>query len=191
MRATRAMAAVVTLALGAGCAARKPELLGRTLSVARSDGGKRVEGELIAVQDGALLLRRADGLQQVPLAAVLDVKIKRHAWGGSRGLKWSLLAGVVTGAGLAASCSSVSSGCGSVGAAVLATWLVVGGLSSLSMEASSQLRVASPSEEALRPYARFPQGLPAGLHDAALVPPGLQRRDGGPGAAAPPSIERR
>jgi hypothetical protein len=179
----RAIVALALAAACAACAAHEPPVLGRTVSVARR-GGERVVGELVAVQDSDLVVRRSDGVAQVPLADVRAVEIKRHDWGRSRGLAWSLLGGAATGAALAASCASVSSGCGGVGAAVLATWLVVGGLSSLSMEASSRVRLSSPSAESLRPYARFPQGLPPGLDDDSLVPPGL-RRKAEPGPASP------
>ena len=181
---TRTITALALCTACAGCAAHEPPVLGRTVSIARHGGGERVVGELVAVQDDGLLVRRSEGVAQVPLADVRAVEIRRHGWGRSRGLAWSLLGGAATGAGLAASCASVSSGCGGVGAAVLATWLVVGGLSSLSMEASSRVRLASPSAESLRPYARFPQGLPPGLDDDSIVPPGL-RRQGVPGVASP------
>jgi hypothetical protein len=175
-------AAGVLLLAFCGCAVRQPMVLGRTVAVARVDGGKPAKGELIAVEDGQLLLRQAEGPVQVPLSAVREVSIKRHDWGGSRGLGWSLVGGLVTGGALALSCSRVSSGCGGVGAGVAALWLAVGGLSSLSMQASSQLRLRNPTEDLLRPYARFPQGVPPGVDDRSIVPPGLRRPAGRPEA---------
>ncbi len=151
-------------ALLGGCAtAGPPTVFGRNVQVTTADGGRPATGELLAVQDGQLVVRTARGPQPVPLAGVREVRIKRHAWGGRRGLGWTLAGGLVTGAAMTAACSRETSGCGGVGLTMFGLWAVLGGLSSLSMEQASHFHMKSPTADDLRPFARFPQGLPPGF----------------------------
>jgi len=74
---------------------------------------------------------------------------------------------------MAAACGSVedSSGCAGVGALMAGLWVATGGLAALAVEGSSRVLVAPSRPADLKPYARFPQGPPAGLDLKTLGPP--------------------
>jgi len=171
MRGMAFLAGASLISTLAGCATvARPTVFGRHVEVKTSDGSAATAGELLAVQDGQLVLRTDRGPEPLPLSTVSKVRIKRHDWGGQRGFVWTLIGGVVTGAALSSACGQVSTGCGSVGARVFALWLVVGGLSSVGMEHASHFDIARPTPDALRPFARFPQGLPEGWDQTSSTP---------------------
>ncbi len=169
---TKIVAAALSVCL-AGCATTRPavSVLGRPVEIRPSNDRERAKGELLAVGPTQLWVMERSGVREVPLANVDQVRVKRHEWNGKRAMIWALIGALVTGAALTASCTSVEgASCGSVAPSVAGTWLVLGGLSAVSLDGSSALRVNGPRFEALRPYARFPQGLPEGLDPKALPP---------------------
>ena len=152
----------------AGCATIRPKVsvLGRPVEVQPA----AVKGELLAVGAEQLWIKERDEVREVPLAGIEQVKVKRHDLDGKRGWAWALIGAVVTGAVLTASCASVEdTSCGSVPLAVAGTWLALGGVSAASLERSSKLEVRGPNWEVLKPYARFPQGLPEELDPKSLA----------------------
>ena len=173
-RKPRFVAVGVVLIMTTGCATTpKVPVLGRTVTVV--PGGEEVEvrGELLAVERDRLWVRDEDEMTEVPLSTVRAVRVKRHNHGAGKALQWALLGGVATGGALAGACSSVegSENCGAVGLIVAGAWLLVGLLAAPSMEASSRLELWRPGPEALRPFARLPQGLPEALRPPTLSPP--------------------
>jgi hypothetical protein len=164
--------------LSAACAARQPGVLGRAVTITALDGERKaMRGELLAVDQGQAVVRGPAAVERLPLAAVRDVQVERHSFGYKKGLIWSAVGGLVTGAGLWASCrTQPENECWPVGLVAFSLWMVVGGPSSLGMESTTHFHLARPKDEELRIYARFPQGLPPGLDLDSFVPPGLLRR---------------
>ncbi len=175
--------------LSAACAARQPGVLGRAVTITALDADrKETRGELLAVDQGQLVVRGPAAVERLPLAAVRDVQVERHSFGYKKGLIWSAVGGLVTGTGLWASCrTQPGNKCWPVGLGVFSLWMAVGGVSSLSMESTTHFHLARPKDEELRIYARFPQGLPPGFDIDSLVPPALRRPkvDASPPGQAP------
>lgn len=169
---TSIVAAGVFSATGCVMGTGAGSVYGRLAIVTPSGENPRpvMKGELIAVSPDSLWILADSGLASLPLAAADHVQIQRHNFGVGKGLVWTLIGGVATGGALTAACSSIEGNCGGIFIAVAAMWGIVGGLSSASLEASSKTTFAGPPWEGLRPYARFPQGLPDGLDRAVLRP---------------------
>jgi hypothetical protein len=170
--ARRILAASLLLVIVTSCAsAPKVGVYGRSVTVVTTGERAKVKGELLAVGDDRLFVREEDGVTEVPLPEVKEVKVKRHSWGARAALTWALAGGVATGGALAGACASVedAGNCGVVGLVTVGAWLLVGALAAPGMESSSQKKLKSPRPEQLRPYARLPQGLPEGTDPASLA----------------------
>ncbi|HEX9705000.1 MAG TPA: hypothetical protein VGA20_07105 [Gemmatimonadales bacterium] len=127
------------------------------------DSLPKLRGELLAVSPDSLWVRVNSEITVRSLIAVDHVAVRLHGLDAGKGMFWAALGGVVTGGALTAACASVDGECGAVLPVTLLTWLLVGGVSTESLERSSKTRVPVAGWERLRPYARFPQGLPAGF----------------------------
>ena len=176
-RKTRALAVVAAAVLVPGCAPtlqlRDTPIAGREVTVVSE--GRTTKGELLVVDKDTLWLRAKDGVHELPLRDVRDVRVKRHGFGARQALTWTGIGAVASGVGLSAACSSVegANNCGAVGAIAGGLWLLVGGITAPAFESSSRIDLPSPSAEALRPWARLPQGLPPGVSPTSLsAPPG-------------------
>ncbi|MCG6922454.1 MAG: hypothetical protein LJF15_15430 [Acidobacteria bacterium] len=172
-RRPRVVATALVLALTTGCATSPTvPVFGRSVTVIPDGEGLEVKGELLAVGPDRLWVQDDDELTEVPLPEVREVRVRRHPHGAGAAFRWAALGGLTTGGALAGACSSVegADNCGVVGLVVLGAWLLVGALAAPSMEASSRLDLWRPTPEALRPFARLPQGLPESLRPPALRP---------------------
>jgi hypothetical protein len=172
----RALATLLALVFVPGCATTNTEVsvpvVGRTVTVVTEPVKEKVTGELLVVEKDRLYVRAEDGVREIPLGSVRQARVKRHGFGKSKAYAWSLIGGLVTGGALTAACSSVedAGSCGGYGLVTLGLWLGIGALSAPSFESSSRLELWRPSFEQLRPFARLPQGLPAGVTLGALAP---------------------
>jgi hypothetical protein len=131
--------------------------------------GSPLRGELLAVEENRLwYLARDEQVRSVGASEIRRVELDRHDLGSGRIGTWSTLAGGVTSAVMFAACTSVSSGGACAGFTLVwaLAWAGVGGLSWAF--AQPRRRVGGHALEELRPWARFPQGLP----DGWTVPPG-------------------
>lgn len=150
----------VVLMIGDG-RAQVPEALvaGRTLELHLVSGGV-VTGELIDVTDASLRLRVGTVPYVVlPTDEVDRVRLQRHRWTTGRNMGWVGLGALISGAGLGIACSSVEDGsCGGV-PVLVGLWGVVGGLFAAVL-GNSAWETLPVLPNALRPYARFPQGAP-------------------------------
>jgi len=181
---TRIILAVAASAWGCALTVQKPVAYGRevrvrTLAPSRvpeapddspsvDQDGPEVRGELISIDEKKVtVIEPNKTTRELPRQAVRDVSVRQHRFGGGKGLVWTLAGGLVTSGALAASCSTTSSGCGTVFSRTMLFWGVVGGLSSAFLE-SSTFKSVGPDED-LRRFARFPQGLPAGSDAASLL----------------------
>lgn len=160
MRSVLVILFVAGAVLGPGLAVaqHKPPLLGSTVRLTMSDGG-RLSGELLAAQrDSAWLLEAGGVIRAISLHDLYGVQVRGRGMDSEKILLWTLIGGTVTGAALTAACSSVSDGCGGVFVGTMLSWGLVGGIAA-GITRSPHRRI-DPRPEALAPYARFPQGLP-------------------------------
>jgi hypothetical protein len=171
---------ILAVVLGAacalpGCASSAPDVLGRQVRlVPREPRAGKPDGELLAVQDGRVWLRTKQGVRDFPAADYRGVQVERHDFGRFT-RRFALIGGAVSFAALTASCSSVEGngvgGCAAAGALVGGILALTGYVSSMSLDASSRVQV-SPSDGALlRPYARFPAGMPRDVPPEWLARP--------------------
>lgn len=119
----------------------------------------RLAGELIAVGEDSVYVLDESGLSAVPVAAVLKATFTAYD-ARARALGYWTLAGTV---------STLSHGVGLLVSAPL--WLATG-ISATSAQ-SRQGRVSGTERSSwaeMRPFARFPQGLPPGFDRTALRP---------------------
>lgn len=136
-----------------------PELaLGRATELSRRHSDV-VRGELLAARADSVWLLAEGRVISVRMDEVTGARVVRHDFGAGKVAIWTLIGALATGGGLAIACNQVSDGCGGVFGGVALSWGIVGGLAAISLESSRRVSV-DPTEEALRPYARFPQGLP-------------------------------
>jgi hypothetical protein len=132
------------------------------------EGRWPLAGELLAADSSALwILLPTVGPTMLPLAEVREVRIARHSFDVRRIAIWTTVAGGVTTAGMLGACVSIESGgnCGFFSLAFAGAWGVVGLVSGLLVAPSSTLVLQPPQPQRIRPYARFPQGLPAGFEE--------------------------
>ena len=175
--ARRALAAFLAAAVAPGCAStltlQDTPVTGREVTVVPAGKESKLEGELLVVEKDRLWLRTSNGVRELPLSGVSEVRVKRHGFGARQALTWTGIGAALSGIGMASACSSVegSSGCGGWGLGTAGVWLLVGALSAPAFEASSRIRYPTPSADTLRPYARLPQGLAAGVAPTSLAEP--------------------
>jgi hypothetical protein len=123
-----------------------------------------LRGELLASDMERLwMLDREHGFVEVGFAGVEQIRIQRHGVTARTVTRWTLVAGGLTSAAMLGACLSVddSNGeCLAFTAVWALAWAAVGGLSGLVMRPSR--RIGPGEVQELRPYARFPQGIPEG-----------------------------
>lgn len=122
------------------------------------------DGELLAVDPDSVFVLVADQVAAVPVASLVNVKLTRFVSGAGGLGAWTFV-GVL---------STVSHGLVLILTAPL--WTLVGSIASASESFVPQESVRSTEVAWLRPYARFPQGMPAGLDRASLTRRPIPRR---------------
>lgn len=139
--------------------------------------GTDLSGELLALESDTLWIR-ADGIPLgLPVADVQRVRIHRHSLDTGAVLTWTLVGAGVTALGMTAACTSVDdANCAAVAPLVLLGWAVGGGLFAATLARSSR-RDVPVAPAALRPYLRFPTGLPTSQRPDG----GSRDAPGGPG----------
>jgi len=164
---TMALAGAVGLQ---GCVVSRQSVspLGRAVRIipVPSDTAEELAGELMAVSADTLWVGVAQdsGIVSIPLAQTRTVEVRRHKLGAGKAMTYSVILGLATGGALGAACASVEDAdCGGVLPAVLLSWVLWGGLSAISLESSARVGIPAADWKRLRPYARFPQGLPDSL----------------------------
>lgn len=182
--------AVITIAalLPLGCASGAPPapLFGAPVEVRTRQQSAPPKGELVSVDPGAIVVRGPAGVRSIPLAEVTSVRVKRGDIDRRVGFRWTLIGALISGVGLSVSCSTVSGAhsCAGVGGAAAGLWILLGGLASTAMDGPSHRTFRDPIVERLRPFARFPQGLPPGLDLDSLGPSATEAEPPTPPGAA-------
>lgn len=167
------------VALAEGCAVRGMPVspYGRTATLVGARSA--MKGELIAVSPDTIWLRSDSTLLPYTSASYRQVQVQRHDFGLRRTLNWLGWAGVGTGAALMVACNSYESspdGGGDSGTCIgvlpgtvlffAAAGLVFGSIN----EYTSRHRVQPTDIERLRPFTRYPQGLPDSLRFLRVMP---------------------
>lgn len=169
---------LATLLQACATARPAPSVLGRDVKVLPRAGGSKVQGELLVVEADRVVVLANDGIHDVAMPQIRQIRVRRHSFDGPKAWTWTIVGALVSGVGLGAACSSVegTSDCG--GAAVLgaAPWLIFGGLAALSAERTAFLKFDPGQGEGLRPFARYPQGLPPELDLRGIVKPPAAKR---------------
>ena len=124
-------------------------------------GSGKFGGELLSVSADSLWVLSNGTTRGLALGDVRGVDVRMHKWGVGRVLTWNLLAGVGSAVALSLACDSVedTDGCGNVFLGWTVAWGLVGGVTGYFLAKSSH-REVTPSLPDLRPYVRYPQGLP-------------------------------
>ncbi|MGA2382458.1 MAG: hypothetical protein ABSG61_03395 [Gemmatimonadales bacterium] len=151
-----------------------PEVLGRNVTLQLTGGAPgALGGELLAAgADSAWVLAlHPRRVVAVPMSAVSVATVRRHGLTAGKGLLWGVAVGVLSGAGLTAACSQVSSGCGGVMVGSVLSGLLWGGLSAISFAYSERWRIEPVAADSIARFARFPQGPPVGLRLDDLARP--------------------
>lgn len=164
---------------GGGCAARSREAFGRSVTLVPKDEHEpKTKGELLAVDAQRFWVRTSEGVREVDPGSLREVRVRRHGVTGSWARRWGLIGGLVSGVALSVACASVEgnggSECAKVGLGSAAIWMSVGFLAAPGLEASSRVELSPDQRDRLRPYARFPAGLPKDVPPQSLAdgPPG-------------------
>jgi len=160
-------------AAAGGCAAKSPpQVFGRSVTLVPQGGAPKVRGELLAVDDRHVYVRTRDGVSEVELASVKEALVQRHSMTPRKAFLWGTIGASLSGIGLTAACASVEGndvgGCARVGGIAAGIWLGMSAIAAASFSSSANLPVA-PWDKALRPFARFPAGLPKDVPPQALV----------------------
>jgi hypothetical protein len=115
------------------------------------DGPERVSGELIAVTADSIWVLSPDGTRVVPTAAIRSGEL----------VGWDGQAGTVGAATVIGTLSTISNGYYLVFTAP--TWVLVGTVAAINQSNLPIQELPVADWSALRPFARFPQGLPPGI----------------------------
>ena len=127
-----------------------------SLTAKKAEPAAHVEGELIAVSDDRVYVLTDSGLVDVPRESVAKAVLAAYATGEGELAGWSALGTLST---------------LSHGAYLLITapiWIIAGITAAAGESRAGLLRYPEKPLASFRPYARFPQGLPAGFEASAL-----------------------
>lgn len=125
-----------------------------------------VRGELLAVADDTVWVGRVgdQGVAPFPFPDVIAVRVRAHEAGASWTLRRVLAGWGSTSLGLTTACALAQSpNCAVVPLVMAFPWGFLGGWAAMSNESGTWLRFQPQELTTLRPYARFPQGLPPSL----------------------------
>lgn len=171
LRAVRVLAALVVLVpvLASGLEAQDAQgrVTGVRVRVVNS-AGDDLRGELLGLRDENIWVLAGEREEErrfvpLPLTDLKEVRMQRHGWSGGRIALWTALAGGATTVAMFGACTSIedSGSCAAVAGGWAGLWAVIGGFTRLVIGPSWKT-VRAPALDELRPYARFPQGLPDG-----------------------------
>ena len=166
MRNLRSLLLLVSTLGSAACVTGRYAVspYGRRVEVVPVSGAANssVSGELIAVSADSVWVLAHLGLVTMPLTQVDAVRVARHGFTAGKALLWSAVAGTISGVALTAACGAAGEGsdCAGVFPSVLVSWGIVGGIAAATVSGSAHQRLGRTEWEQLRPYARFPQGIP-------------------------------
>jgi len=169
------LAALALLATVACHPTPRPPQLGITTLVVMTDLSRH-EGELLAVHRDSLVLMVGNTLRWLPLSGIKSAMIDRRVLGVSASVRGMALAGLATGTALMISCMSADSeACVVLIPIGVGVGVIVGFIFGLETDRFRYATFTAPTAEQLRPWARYPQGMPEGYGggppSSAVVPP--------------------
>jgi len=158
-----------------GCVVSRQSVtvLGRSVRITPAERDVALSGELIAVSAESVWVAPGAEIVSLPWSRVWRLQVRLSNVNGGGAMGYSVVMGLLTGGALFAACSLVEdTECAVILPGVLGMWLLLGGLSAMSIESSSQKTLGAAQWQALRAYARFPHGLPDSLPRQEPAPPG-------------------
>ena len=161
----RSGALLVALVAAVGChPTPRPPQLGITAAVMLADGAVH-QGELLAVHRDSLVLAVGDTVRWFAMDQIVRATIDRRVLGVGPSVRGMMIGGLVTGLALTIACiSAESEGCaGAILPMTVGAGLVIGFLGGLETQRFRYATFAPPTVDQLRPWARYPQGMPPGL----------------------------
>lgn len=136
-----------------------------TVHMSANPNGPHVQGELIAIQDDSVFVLAGDTLVIVPMSGVHSARVAAYDSHAGRLMTWTLLGAL----------STASHGVGAI--ISFPVWMVMGSISTVAQSSEpiqnlpansfDEIRPAE-SWDAMKPFARFPAGLPAGVDRSVL-----------------------
>lgn len=185
----------VTGAMQSNLPAQSPEKRTEGVAVRLLGSAGTLRGELVAATpDGIWIRDRSREFVLVPLDQVREAQVQRHNWTSRRMMAWTGIAGGLTSVGMWVACNAYegSNGddCGGFVVTWALAWVVVGGVSAALVSPAWE-PVSLRGAEGLRPWARFPQGLPPGFPpdapDTVVAPDSPTPPPPGEAPSPPPS----
>jgi hypothetical protein len=166
-----------------GLSAQAPDQRTGGVAVQLLGDGGTLRGELVATMPEGIWIQTQDReFVLVPLGQVREARVQRHRWTGRRIIAWTGIAGGLTTVGMFAACRAYdgmdSGECSGFALGWGATWALVGAVSAALVSPAWE-GVSPRNPDGLRPWARFPQGLPPGF------PPGAEDEGAEPGTFIP------
>ena len=131
-----------------------------------------VRGELLAVMGDTVWVQRVGAPGSVPFAFddVIAARVRAHGAGDSWTMRRVFMGWGATSLGLMVACvQAEAADCSAVLLVMAIPWGIIGGVAAISNESGTWLRFLQEELTALRPYSRFPQGLPASLRPRATL----------------------
>jgi hypothetical protein len=177
MRALTVVLVAVPAWLQMACATGTSRIGGAdvVVRVRAPESARPVRGELIAVGPQKVVLID-DGVREIAREDIRRIDLVRRKHGGRGGAIITLLGAAISSFALGNACTSPESlhnlngRCGQVALRTAAVWAVIGGISSLDLLRSSKQRFPARRLDELRPFARFPQGVPPELGLEDILP---------------------
>jgi len=131
----------------------------------------------MAVTAESLWVAHDSEVVSIPLIEVQRVRVRRADRLAGRVMGHSAIVGLASAVALTAACAQVEdASCVAVLPVGFLSMMLWGALSTSSVEASSTFELGAGDWEALRLYARFPQGFPDGFPRRGLTPTIERRR---------------
>ncbi len=142
-------------------------------------GGLAIHGELLAIDSARVYVLRGDGMRSVPLDSVREARL---TWFHSHGE-------AVGGIAALATLATISHGYFLVFTAPI--WMIFGSVAAHDQYHESVVKTKPQAWAELRPYARFPQGLPPGFVPTAPVTTHIVKEPAVEIAPPPPPLPSR
>ena len=128
----------------------------------RVGGAVADAGELLAVSADSVWIAQRSGNVSIPLGEVRRVNVRMGHLTRGDAVVYGAGVGLAAGVAMLSACSQVEGAeCSGVLPIFLVSGLLWGVIAGASFDASSHKRFSRQQWDALRAYARFPQGLPA------------------------------
>jgi hypothetical protein len=168
MRRIASVLAAMSL-FATGCVIPGPQIspYGRQATTRFAGGGEVIRGELLAATSDTVWFLENGVISRYPTRDLSDIAVRRHPFTAQRAFTAMMIGGGVTAVAMMVACGRYNAmpnegntECGPVLPVTLLLYALPGLLFATGQHYNSQIRMAPSEVDRLRPYARFPQGIP-------------------------------